>query len=154
MIASLLLLGAIAAGAEFYIKSKAGESWPAPYNTLCVGSTQQEVLEKVGKPVSQSTNPFFESKTPAQWSAIEAQLDDMATLTTNPYATIPASEHARYVSLSRSLEHRIKTVWIYPPISTTSGNVAMSFDSDGKLIRFVVLIRPSPGRPVGANGPH
>ena len=63
----------------------------------------------------------------------------MAKRAGGPYAAVSAVERAKYVLFGHSLEHRTKTVWVYPPISAVTGEVVLSFDGDGK--------RPAPGWP-------
>lgn len=149
IIVSVLVLTAIAAGGAYYAKSKSGavneairQSWPPPFNVLQVGSTQQDVLAKVGKPEGQSANRLFENKSAKDWNEIEAQADELGQRAQDPYGTMSAADHTKLLSLSRTLAHRTKSVWTYPKAKGATEKVVLAFDGDGKLLRVDVKYLP------------
>jgi len=151
-IASVLVLAAITAGGTYYASSKAGggagavqQSLPPPFNALQVGSTQQDVLAQVGKPESQSANRLFENKTAKDWSEIEAQVDKLGQRSQDAYSTISTADHTKFLSLSRMLAHRTKSVWTYPKAAGSTDKVVLAFDGDGKLLRVDVKYKPHLG---------
>lgn len=118
------------------------QSWPPPFNALQIGSTQQDVLAKVGKPESQAANRLFENKSAKDWIEIEAQADELAQRAQDPYVTMPAADNARLLTLSRTLAHRTKSLWSYPKATGTKDKVVLAFDGDGKLLRLDVTHQP------------
>ena len=149
LLTSVLAIVVAAAAAAYMMKSNTSQgaaiiqqSWPPPFNTLQVGSTQQDVLVKVGKPESQSANHLFENKTAKDWSEIEAQADKLGQRAQDPYGTMPEADRAKYVSLSRMLAHRTKSLWTYPKAAGTKDKVVLAFDGDGKLLRVDVTHQP------------
>ena len=153
LIAVLLVIGA-GATAAYYAKAHQAQpalpGEPAPYNSIMIGTSEQEVVAKIGQPISKSQNSRYEAKSADQWRDIAEKADALESRSSDPYGTVSPEDHAKLVDLRRTLEHRIRDSWSYPAPKPQDAQVVFEFDDRGTLLAAGVHGRPHTGPVPGA----